>query len=561
MKKITLILLLAMAALAQDTTTGAKKYNPATGTWVDAFPPGNAVQIGSIPVSDTAPTLGQILTFDGGSWVPKSPAASVTVGGDLSGTAAAAVVTKIRGVPVGPFTPVANQVLVFDGVSGMYLPQNFQVDAALYGDLAGTASAATVVAINGIAVDGTAPQNNYVMQYDSGLGMWTSKPLPSGNPTLGGDLSGVASSGLVVKLRGISLSATVPSSGQLMGYNGSVWGPVAAPTFNPSFGGDVSGYYGSITVAKLQGYQISNQTPTDGQVLKYNAIGSQWVPQSPSVPWSAVTGKPTIPTMVSQLTNDSGYITGVAWTAVTGKPTAVSAFTNDAGYLTSVPAQTWASVTGKPTAVSAWTNDSGYLTGASSLAWAKVTGAPAFLTSVPAQDWSTITSKPTIPTTTSQLTNNSGFLTSISGSGASLTSNTVPLAALVSGSLNQQLVFNGTSWAGKDDTREFSYVIQDTANDLTTTTGSVATIMTNAQATGWTILAVYCQADSGTPTFNIAIAGTNLYSSAQTCTTTNTAFNTFAAASVASAAALSHNTIAASTGNKRQSITIKYKQL
>jgi hypothetical protein len=30
---------------------------------------------------------------------------------------------------------------------------------------------------------------------------------------------------------------------------------------------------------------------------------------------------------------------------------------------------------------------------------------------------------------------------------------------------------------------------------------------------------------------------------------------------VASAAAISHNTIAASTGNKRQSITIKYKQL
>ena len=132
----------------------------------------------------------------------------------------------------------------------------------------------------------------------------------------------------------------------------------------------------------------------------------------------------------------------------------------------------------------------------------------------------------------------------------------------VGGQLNQQLVYNGTSWQPKDDTREFSYVIQDTANDLTTTTtGSVATIMTNAQATGWTILAVYCQADSGTPTFNISIAGTNLYSSAQTCTTTNPAFNSFSSASVAAGAALSHNTIAAATGNKRQSITIKYKQL
>ena len=85
--------------------------------------------------------------------------------------------------------------------------------------------------------------------------------------------------------------------------------------------------------------------------------------------------------------------------------------------------------------------------------------------------------------------------------------------------------------------------------------------MTNVQATGWTILAVYCQADSGTPTFNISIAGTNMYGSAQTCTTTNQVFNSFSNASMASGAALSHSTISSSTGNKRQSITIKYKQL
>jgi hypothetical protein len=105
-------------------------------------------------------------------------------------------------------------------------------------------------------------------------------------------------------------------------------------------------------------------------------------------------------------------------------------------------------------------------------------------------------------------------------------------------------------------------MIQDTANDLTTTTGSVATVMTNSQAPpagpSWRSIA---RLTAATPTFNISIAGTNLYSSAQTCTTTNTVFNSFSSANVASAAAISHNTIAASTGNKRQSITIKYKQL
>jgi hypothetical protein len=302
--------------------------------------------------------------------------------------------------------------------------------------------------------------------------------------------------------------------------------------------------------------------------MKYNASASQWQPQTSSMPWSGITGKPTL----------------------------VSTWTNDSGYLTAVPAQTWASITGKPTVVSAWTNDSGYLTSASSLAWAKVTGAPAFLTSVTGSG-AGLTSG-TVPIASLVAGSYASIITSgtysinITGSaaapttGASLGATTVPVSALVMGDyssritsgsysinisgtaaglnvggvLNQQLVYNGTSWQPKDDTREFSYVIQDTANDLTTTTGSVATIMTNAQATGWTILAVYCQADSGSPTFNISIAGTNLYSSAQTCTTTNTAFNSFSSASVASGAALSHNTIAAAAGNKRVSITIKYKQ-
>src|ERR1019366_2797753 len=174
----------AMAAMAQDTTTGAKKYNPATGTWVDAFPPGNAVQIGSIPVSDIPPTIGQILTFDGGSWVAKSPGATVTVGGDLSGTAAAAVVVSIRGVAVGPFAPLAGQVLMYDDTSHSYLPQTVSTDPALYGDLAGTASAATVVALNGVAISGTAPQNNYVLQYNSVNEMWTPQALPASNPTM-----------------------------------------------------------------------------------------------------------------------------------------------------------------------------------------------------------------------------------------------------------------------------------------------------------------------------------------------------------------------------------------
>lgn len=96
---------------------------------------------------------------------------------------------------------------------------------------------------------------------------------------------------------------------------------------------------------------------------------------------------PTIPTLISQLTNDSGYITSVpaqSFGSLTGKPTTLTGYgitdaypltgnpsnflttinslqvttalgfvpynsTNPNGYISSVPAQTWTSITGKPT--------------------------------------------------------------------------------------------------------------------------------------------------------------------------------------------------------------------
>jgi hypothetical protein len=88
-----------------------------------------------------------------------------------------------------------------------------------------------------------------------------------------------------------------------------------------------------------------------------------------TIPWSVISGAPSIPTNTNQLTNganfitlaqvppipetissffnDSGYITSSAI------PTNISAFTNNSGYITS---------SAIPTNISAFTNDSGYIT-------------------------------------------------------------------------------------------------------------------------------------------------------------------------------------------------------
>ena len=77
------------------------------------------------------------------------------------------------------------------------------------------------------------------------------------------------------------------------------------------------------------------------------------VPAQVNADWNATSGpaqilnKPTIPTAVSQLTNDVNYIT------VNEVPTSISHYTNDANYIT---------INQVPTSISYYTNDAGYLT-------------------------------------------------------------------------------------------------------------------------------------------------------------------------------------------------------
>ena len=110
-----------------------------------------------------------------------------------------------------------------------------------------------------------------------------------------------------------------------------------------------------------------------------------------------------IPTTTSQLDNDSNFITSAALTGY-----ATEDWVNQKGYLTSVA---WGDITNKPTFATVATSGSyNDLTSkpdlsvyalSSSLATVATTGA-----------YSDLTGTPTIPTTTGELTNDSGFITS-----------------------------------------------------------------------------------------------------------------------------------------------------
>ena len=165
-----------------------------------------------------------------------------------------------------------------------------------------------------------------------------------------------------------------------------------------------------------------------------------------------------IPDKTSQLENDSGYITNSALTGYAKKteiPTKTSELTNDSGYITNVALEPYAKTVDIPTKTSQLNNDSGYIT-ANDVPVKSVDGATGnvvtnavkttaqTLTDAQKQqartnigagtssfdgDYNSLTNKPTIPTKTSQLTNDSGYLTSAPVTSVNSKTGAVKLAA------------------------------------------------------------------------------------------------------------------------------------
>lgn len=147
---------------------------------------------------------------------------------------------------------------------------------------------------------------------------------------------------------------------------------------------------------------------------------------------------PTVPTKISELTNDRGFITSEVYGNISIKRSNpqvsngllvfdsnnIAATTYGYSYINrtngqiSIPNKTgtMALISDIPTAVSSFTNDAGYITGITSSDIAAALGyTPG--TSNFSGNYNDLTNKPTIPTKTSDLTNDSGFITNSALSG------------------------------------------------------------------------------------------------------------------------------------------------
>lgn len=152
--------------------------------------------------------------------------------------------------------------------------------------------------------------------YTAGTGISVSGTNVISANNLSGDVTGAPNANTVTKIQGTGISSTVPTSGQVLKYNGTAWAGgtdldaqtlsisggtlsvsggnsvtlPAAPTYTGGTGitvtgtsiaannlsGDVTGAPNANTVTRIQGTGVATGTPSNGQILKYN--GTAYAP-------------------------------------------------------------------------------------------------------------------------------------------------------------------------------------------------------------------------------------------------------------------------------------------
>ncbi|RMG60691.1 MAG: hypothetical protein D6722_20595, partial [Bacteroidetes bacterium] len=328
-----------------DSTNDLNLGDLAGGDLNGTYPNPTVDGLQGFAVANVAPASNQVLKWNGFAWVPALDDTTELNAG--------------TGIAIGANNTITNTGDVIEA-------DDINIGDAAGGDLDGTYPSPEVVAIRGnaLAPGVAAPGGGDILKWNgsawalaeddttqltAGVGINiganntitnTGDLIEADDINIGdaaaGDLDGTYPAPSVVALRGnpIAPAAALPASGNILKWNGSFWTLAVDDTIQinagtgisiganntiintgdlieaddinigDAAGGDLSGAYPSPVVQALQGFAVSGNVPSNGQILKWN--GSAWTPAADS--GSTYTGGPGIQIVGNTITNTGDLI-------------------------------------------------------------------------------------------------------------------------------------------------------------------------------------------------------------------------------------------------------------
>ena len=290
-------------------TTGTITANTGTALW-------NANKLQGKAISPTAPSSNQVLKWNAGlsEWIPATDTgvytfgsgvslSGTTVTGNYSGgagiTISGATISgqttsalwngnKLQGVAISPTSPSNHQVLKYNsGLSEWTAATDTGITS-----IDSTHTHWNANKLLGRKISPMAPTDNQVLKWNNGLSEWTpatdtgiytfGNGLTLSGTTVTGNYQG---DGSTINVVSNTISCTLVGDGTTILVSGNtISGLYAAGTGITITSGSIAASNSTAlwNASQLQGVNVSSGGPSDGQVLQYNAGGSQWQPTTVS---------------------------------------------------------------------------------------------------------------------------------------------------------------------------------------------------------------------------------------------------------------------------------------